>query len=62
MEINEGIVPVTKECVELDDDGILCDTERGEVHSLNSTAASVRICCDGKYSIKEIADVVEKCF
>ncbi len=53
---------MTKECVELDDDGILCDTERGEVHSLNSTAASARICCDGKYSIKEIADVVEKCF
>ena len=62
MEINEGIVPVTKECVELDDDGILCDTERDEVHSLNSTAASARICCDGRYSIKEIADVVEKCF
>jgi hypothetical protein len=29
---------------------------------LNSTATSVWICCDGKHSIREIADVVEKCF
>ncbi len=65
MEINENFVPVTKECVELeelDDGGILYDTEKDQVHSLNSTAASVWICCDGKHSIKEIADVVEKCF
>lgn len=65
MEINENFVPVTKECVELEelDDGcILYDTEIDEVHSLNSTATSVWICCDGKHSIKEIADVVEKCF
>jgi hypothetical protein len=65
MEINEDFVPVTKECVEveeLDDGGILYDTEKDEVHSLNSTAASVWICCDGKHSIREIAVVVEKCF
>jgi len=31
-------------------------------HSLNSTAASVWICCDGKHSIREIVNVVEKCF
>jgi hypothetical protein len=50
MEINENFVPVTKECVELEelDDGcILYDTEKDEVHSLNSTATSVWICCDG---------------
>lgn len=63
MEINEDFVPVTKECVELEelDDGcILYDTEKDEVHSLNSTATSV--CCDGKHLIKEIVAVVEKCF
>ncbi len=65
MEINDDFVPVTKEYVKLEklDDGcILYDTEKDEVHSLNITAASVWICCDGKHSIKEIADVVEKCF
>ena len=65
MEINEDFVPVTKECVEveeLDDGCILYDTEKDEVHSLNSTAASVWICCDGRHSIKEIAAVVKKCF
>lgn len=65
MEIDENFVPVTKECVELEelDDGcILYDTEKDEVHSLNSTATSVWICCDGKHSIKEIADVLKKCF
>ena len=65
MEISENFVPVTKECVELeelDDSCILYDTEKEEVYSLNSTAASAWICCDGKHSIKEIADVVEKCF
>ncbi|MBC8554322.1 MAG: PqqD family protein [Candidatus Brocadiales bacterium] len=65
MEINENFVPVTKEYVEieeLDDGCILYDTEKDEVHSLNSTAASVWICCDGKHSIKEIVDVLEKCF
>ncbi len=56
---------MTKKCVELEklDDGcILYDTEKDEVHSLNSTAASIWICCDGKHSVKDIADVVEKCF
>jgi len=65
MEINENFVPVTKECVELEelDDGcILYDTEKDEVHSLNITATSVWICCDGKHSIEEIANVVGKCF
>ncbi len=65
MEINENFVPVTKKCVELEelDDGcILYDTEKDEVHSLNSTAASIWTCCDGKHSVKEIVDVVEKCF
>ncbi len=65
MKINENFVPVTKKCVEieeLDDGCILYDTEKDEVHSLNSTAASIWICCDGKHSVKEIADVVEKCF
>lgn len=65
MEINEDFVPVTKECIELEelDDGcILYDTEKDEVHSLNSTATSVWICCDGKHSVKKIADVVEKYF
>jgi hypothetical protein len=65
MEINEDFVPVTKECVELEelDDGcILYDTEKDEVHSLNITATAVWICCDGKHSIQEIADVVEKSF
>ena len=65
MEINENFVPVTKECVEveeLDDGCILDDSENDEVHSLNSTAASVWICCDGKHSIREIAVVVEKHF
>ncbi len=65
MNINENFVPVTKKCVELEelDDGcILYDTEKDEVHSLNSTAASIWICCDGKHSVKDIADVVEKCF
>ena len=38
------------------------DTENDEVHSLNSTAASVWICCDGKHSIREIAVIVEKHF
>jgi hypothetical protein len=64
MEINEDFVPVTKECVEveeLDDGCILYDTEKDEVHSLNSTAASVWICCDGEHSIREIAVVVGKC-
>ena len=65
MEIKESFVPVAKESVELeelDDGGILYDTEKDEVHSLNSTAAAVWICCDGNHSVKEIADVVEKCF
>jgi len=31
MEIKESFVPVTKEGVELDDGGILCDTEIDEV-------------------------------
>ncbi len=65
MNINEDFVPVTKECVELEelDDGcILYDTEKEEAHSLNSTAASAWMCCDGKHSIMEIADIVEKCF
>jgi len=65
MTINENFVPVTKKCVkleELDDGCILYDTEKDEVHSLNSTAASIWICCDGKHSVKEIVDVVEKCF
>jgi len=65
MKINENFVPVTKKCVELEelDDGcILYDTEKDEVHSLNSTAASIWISCDGKHSVKEIVDVVEKCF
>ncbi len=65
MEINENFVPVTKKCVELEelDDGcILYDTEKDEVHSLNSTAASIWICCDGKHSVEEIVDVVGKCF
>ncbi len=65
MKINESFVPVTKKCVELEelDDGcILYDTEKDEVHSLNSTAASIWTCCDGKHSIKEIVDVVEKYF
>ena len=65
MKINENFVPVTKKCVELEefDDGcILYDTEKDEVHSLNSTAASIWICCDGKHSVKDIADVVEECF
>jgi len=65
MEINEDFVPVTKECVELEelDDGcILYDTEKDKVHSVNITATSVWICCDGKHSIQEIADVVGKCF
>ena len=65
MKINENFVPVTKKCVqleELDDGCILYNTEKDEVHSLNSTAASIWICCDGKHSVKDIADVVEKCF
>jgi len=65
MEINEDFTPVTKRCVELEefDDGcILYDTEKDKVHSLNSTAASVWICCDGKHSIREIADIIKKCF
>ncbi len=62
MQINKDFVPVTKECVELDDSCILYDTEKEEVYSLNSTATSIWICCDGKHSIKEIANVVEKCF
>ncbi len=65
MEIDENFVPVTKGCVELEelDDGcILYDIEKDEVHSLNSTATSVWLCCDGKHSIKEIADVIGKCF
>ena len=65
MKINENFVPVTKKCVELEelDDGcILYDTEKDEVHSLNSTAASIWTCCDGKHSVKEIVDVVEICF
>ncbi len=65
MKINENFVPVTKKCVEieeLDDGCILYDTERDEVHSLNSTAASIWICCDGKHSVKKIVDVVGKCF
>jgi len=65
MEINEYFVPVTKECVEieeLDDGCILYDTEKDEVHSLNTTAASVWTCCDGNHSIMQIADVVGKCF
>ena len=65
MEISENFVPVTKECVELeelDDSCILYDTEKEEVYSLNSTAASAWICCDGKHSIREIVNVVEKCF
>ncbi len=64
MKINEDFVPVTKECVEieeLDDGCILYDTKKDEVHSLNSTAASVWLCCDGNHAIKEIADVVETC-
>ncbi len=65
MKINENFVPVAKKCVELEelDDGcILYNTEKDDVHSLNSTAASVWICCDGKHSVKEIADIVEKFF
>ncbi len=65
MKINENFVPVTKKCVEieeLDDGCILYDTEKDDVHSLNSTAASIWICCDGKHSVKEIVNVVEKCF
>ena len=65
MEINENFVPVAKECIELEelDDGcILYDTEKDDVHSLNSTAASVWICCDGKHSIKDIVNVVENYF
>lgn len=65
MKISENFIPVTKECVkleELDDGGILYDTEKDVVHSLNCTADSVWICCDGKHSIEEIADVVKKCF
>ncbi len=65
MKIDENFVPVTKKCVELEelDDGcILYDTEKDEVHSLNSTAASIWICCDGKHSVEEIVDVVGKCF
>ncbi len=65
MNINENFVPVTKKCVELEelDDGcILYDTEKDEVHSLNSTAASIWTCCDGKHSVKEIVKVVEKFF
>ncbi len=65
MNINENFVPVTKKCVELEelDDGcILYDTEKNEVHSLNSTAASIWTCCDGKHSVKEIVNVVEECF
>ncbi len=65
MKINESFVPVTKKCVELEelDDGcILYDTEKDEVHSLNSTAASIWTCCDGKHSVKEIVNVVENCF
>ncbi len=65
MKINENFVPVTKKCVELEelDDGcILYDTEKDEVHSLNSTAASIWTCCDGKHSVKEIVNVVENCF
>ncbi len=57
MEINDDFVPATKECVELEklDDGfILYDTEEDEVHSLNITAASVWICCDGKHSMRDI--------
>ncbi len=65
MEINEGFVPATKKCVEieeLDDGCILYDTEKDEAHSLNTTAASVWTCCDGKHSIKQIAAIVEECF
>ncbi len=63
MEINEDFVPVTKEFVDLEklDGGcMLYDTEKDEVHSLNITAASAWICCDGKHSIKEIADIIRK--
>ncbi|ODS31718.1 MAG: hypothetical protein SCARUB_03154 [Candidatus Scalindua rubra] len=65
MEINEDSIPSAKEGVkleELDDGCVLYDTEKDEVHSLNITAASVWACCDGKHTIKEIADVIEKCF
>ncbi|MDP6923293.1 MAG: PqqD family protein [Candidatus Scalindua sp.] len=58
-------MPVTKKYVELEelDDGcILYDTEKDEVHSLNTTAATIWTCCDGKHSVKEIAEVVGKCF
>ncbi len=65
MQINENSVPLTKECIELEelDDGcILYDTEKDEVYSLNSTATSIWLCCDGKHTIREIANVVEQCF
>jgi hypothetical protein len=65
MVINENFVPVTKECVELEDldDGcILYNTDNDEVHSLNSTATSVWLCCDGKHSISEIVNIIEKYF
>ena len=65
MEIDESFVPATKKCVEpeeLDDGCILYGTEKDEVHSLNSTAASAWTCCDGKHSVKEIVNVVEEFF
>ena len=65
MEINENFVPATEKCVEpeeLDDGCILYGTEKDEVHSLNSTAAPVWTCCDGKHSVKEIVNVVEEFF
>lgn len=65
MEINGKFVPSVKEGIDieqLDDGCILYNTQNDDVHSLNSTAAFIWSCCDGKHSVERIVTIIEENF